>query len=182
MRDLFLQKDGTFIGSIEQYYVYRRMNYDNRTGLSSTVYYYYYDDIIAFKLGLNGEFVWQKRIEKSQVSINDGGPFSSYSSFCDGEKIYFLFNDNSNNYGDDGQFSQEGERVYSSNLSMIRNVAASAEIDLLSGSMFRKTLFTRKDLKSLVLPKMFELDQKNCLLFLYAVNGLNERFGIIKFK
>lgn len=182
MRDLFLQKDGTLIGSIEQYYVYRRMNYDNRTGLSSTVYYYYYDDIIAFKLGLNGEFIWQKRIEKSQVSINDGGPFSSYSSFCDGEKIYFLFNDNSNNYVVDGQFSQEGERVYSSNLSLRRNVAASAEIDLLSGSMFRKTLFTRKDLKSLVIPKMFELDQKNRLLFLYAVNGLNERFGIIKFK
>ena len=181
MRDLFLQPDGTLIGSIEQYYVYRRVNYENRTGLSSTVYYYYYDDIIAFKLGLNGQFDWQKRIEKSQVSINDNGPFSSYASYCDGKKMFFLFNDNMKNYSEDGQFNRDGERIYSLNLSVRRNVAAAGEIDLSTGEINRRTLFTRKDLKSLIVPKMFELDQKNRLLFLYAINGFNERFGIIKY-
>lgn len=181
MRELFLQEDGTLVGSVEQYYIYRRVNYDNRTGLSSTVYYYYYDDIIAFKIGLNGKFDWQKRIEKSQVSINDNGPYSSYASYCDGKKLCFLFNDNIRNYAEDGLFNKEGERVYALNLSVRRNVAATSEIDIQNGNVLRKTLFTRKDIKSLIVPKMFELDQKNKLLFLYAVNGFNERFGIIKY-
>jgi hypothetical protein len=64
LRDIFVLEDGSIVGSMEQYYVYRRANYDNRTGMSSNVTYYYYDDIIAFKIGKAGTFDWQKRIPK----------------------------------------------------------------------------------------------------------------------
>ena len=181
MRDLFLQEDGTLVGSVEQYYVSRRVNYDTRTGLGSTVYYYYYDDIITFKLGQNNTFDWQKRIEKSQVSMNDNGPYSSYSSYCDGKKLFLLFNDNVKNYEEDGLFKREEGEIYASNLSIRRNAAATCEIDIQNGAVSRRTLFTRKELKSLIVPKMFELDQKNRLLFLYAIDGFKERFGLIKY-
>ncbi|MBM3418196.1 MAG: hypothetical protein FJY17_04655 [Bacteroidetes bacterium] len=181
MRDLFLQEDGTLVGSVEQYYVFRRVNYDNRTGLGSTVYYYYYDDIITFKLGQNNTFDWQKRIEKSQVSVNDNGPYSSYASYCDGKKLFLLFNDNVKNYEEDGLFNREEGKIYASNLSIRRNAAATCEIDIQNGEVSRRTLFTRKELKSLIVPKMFELDQKNRLLFLYAIDGFKERFGLIKY-
>ena len=35
-------------------------------------------------------FEWQKKINKSQISTNDGGPFSSYSSFTNGKKLSAL--------------------------------------------------------------------------------------------
>ena len=181
IRDIFTLADGSLTGSIEQYYIYERTSYDSRTGLSSTIYYYYYDDIIAFKIGNDGNFDWQKKIEKSQVSTNDGGPFSSYSSFTDGASIYFIFNDNLKNYNDEGNFIKSGGNCYSFNLSRRKNVAAITSIELNSGISSRHTLFARKELKSIVVPKMFKLDPINNKLLLYALLGTKERFGILKF-
>ena len=107
IRDIFTLNDGSLVGSIEQYYIFERSSYDSRTGLTSTIYYYYYDDIIAFKIGNDKAFDWQKKINKSQISTNDGGPFSSYSSFTDGRKLYFIFNDNLKNYNEEGNFIQK---------------------------------------------------------------------------
>ena len=181
IRDIYTLSDGSLVGSIEQYYIYERTSYDSRTGLSSTIYYYYYDDIIAFKIGNDGAFDWQRKIEKSQVSTNDGGPFSSYSSFTDGASIYFIFNDNMKNYNEEGGFIKSGGGCYSFNLSRRKNVAAITAIQLDSGLLSRHTLFARKELKSIVVPKMFKLDPNNNKLLLYALLGGKERFGILKF-
>ena len=144
IRDIFTLDDGTLCGSIEQYYIFERSSYDSRTGVSSTIYYYYYDDIIAFKIGLNGNFDWQAKIPKAQVSMNDGGPFSSYSSFTDGKKLYFIFNDNMKNYDEMGSYSRGNNSCYSFNLSRRKNVAAIVEVDMEHGTTNRKTLFSRK--------------------------------------
>ena len=68
IRDIFTLNDGSLVGSIEQYYIFERSSYDSRTGLTSTIYYYYYDDIIAFKIGNDKAFDWQKKINKSQIT------------------------------------------------------------------------------------------------------------------
>ena len=184
LRDMYTQPDGTVLGSVEQYYVHRRVTYDNRTGISSTIYYYYYDDIIAFKIGKSGQFDWQKMIPKSQVSINDGGPFSSYASFVSDKKLCFIFNDNIKNYNEDGSFSQSmnSNSIYSLNLSKRRNVAAITSIDLETGDVSRNTLFTRKELNSIVIPKMFKINLLNREMLLYAIMGGKERFGILNFN
>lgn len=182
IRDMYTLDDGSLLGSIEQYYVFERSNYDSRTGLSSTIYYYYYDDIIAFKIGKDASFDWQKKINKSQVSTNDGGPFSSYSSFTDGEKLFFIFNDNRKNYDEDGNFIKKDGSCYSFNLSRKKNVAAITSIDIESGTIARQTLFERKELKSIVVPKMFKLDPAHKSLLLYALMGGKERFGMLKLK
>lgn len=183
LHDIYTQQDGTVLGSVEQYYVHRRVTYDNRTGISSTIYYYYYDDIIAFKIGKSGLFDWQKMIPKSQVSINDGGPFSSYSSFVNDKKMYFIFNDNIRNYNEDGSFSQNmnSNSIYSLNLSKRRNVAAITSINLENGEISRNTLFTRKELNAIVIPKMFKINLLNREILLYAIMGGKERFGILNF-
>jgi len=184
LRDIYTQPDGTVLGSVEQYYVHRRVTYDNRTGVSSTIYYYYYDDIIAFKIGKSGQFDWQKMIPKSQVSINDGGPFSSYASFVTDKRMCFVFNDNTRNYNDDGSFSQalNSNSIYSLNLSRRRNTAAIASIDLQTGEITRNTLFTRKELNSIVIPKMFKINLLTREMLLYAILGNKERFGILNFN
>jgi hypothetical protein len=184
LREMYTQTDGTVLGSVEQYYVHRRVTYDNRTGISSTIYYYYYDDIIAFKIGKSGQFDWQKLIPKSQVSINDGGPFSSYASFVSDKKLCFIFNDNIKNYNEDGSFSQSmnSNSIYSLNLSKRRNAAAITAIDLETGEVKRNTLFTRKELNSIVIPKMFKINLLDREMLLYAIMGGKERFGILNFS
>lgn len=182
IRDIFTLNDGSLVGSIEQYYIFERSSYDSRTGLTSTIYYYYYDDIIAFKIGNNKTFDWQKKINKSQISTNDGGPFSSYSSFTDGFKLYFIFNDNLKNYNEDGKFIRTNEQCYPFNLSRRKNVAAISTVDITSGNEVRNMLFSRKELKSIVVPKMFKLDTSQNRMLLYALIGGKERFGILKIK
>ncbi len=180
IREIFTLNDGSLVGSIEQYYIFERTSYDSRTGLTSTIYYYYYDDIIAFKIGHDKSFDWQKKINKSQISTNDGGPFSSYSSFTDGGKLYFIFNDNLKNYNDEGKFIQRNNECYPFNLSRRKNIAAVTSIDLASGTLSRNMLFSRKELKSIVVPKMFKLDHAQNRLLLYALLGGKERFGTLK--
>ena len=61
----------------------------------------------------------------------------------------------------------------------------SAAQDCLSKAMKRlapKKLFTRKELNSIVVPKMFKLDIVNQELLLYAIAGNKEKFGILNFK
>jgi hypothetical protein len=121
-------------------------------------------------------------IPKSQVSINDGGPFSSYVSFTNDKKLYFIFNDNNRNYNEDGSFARSQNSLYSLNLSKRRNAAAIASIDLATGEVNRNTLFTRKELKSIVIPKMFKINLVDRELLLYSIMGGKERFGILNFK
>lgn len=182
LRDMYTLADGSLIGSVEQYYVYRRVSYDNRTGVSSTMYYYYYDDIIAFKIGKTGQFDWQKLIPKTQVSINDGGPFSSYSTFTNDKKVCFIFNDNIKNYNEERIFDRKDNSLYSFNLSKRKNAAAITTIDINTGEINRKILFTRREISSIVIPKLFKINILDQEVLIYGMQGNKEKFGILNFK
>lgn len=183
LRGIFTLQDGTSVGSVEQYFVQTRTNYDSRTGISTTTSYYYYNDIIAFRIGLDGKFMWETRIDKQQVSVNDGGPYSSYISFTNEKSFDFIFNDNKRNYNELGDYSQfDDNSSYSYNLSQRNNVVANCTIDITSGLMERKVLFSRKELSSIILPKMVKINQKDKELLLFAIARGKERFGILSYK
>jgi hypothetical protein len=172
-------KDGSIIGSLEQYYVVVRTYTDPRTGAMRTTYTYYYNDIIAFKVGPSGGFEWLKKINKYQVSSNDGGPYSSYERYVNNGKLCFIFNDNVRNYDEAGNFIGT-DRLYPANFSKKKSVVALVELDLSTGEMSRKTLFDRKEITALAVPKLFQIDYTTNELLLYAVFGRNERFGVMK--
>ena len=180
LRDVFTLNDGSILGSIEQYYMYRRVSQDSRTGASSSVNYYYYDDIIAFKINEKSILNWEKRIKKSQVSINDQGAYSSYSSFYTDSSFCFIFNDNATNYDEFGYYSRENSNPQSTNFSRQRNTSAICQINKKDGVYSRKILLDKKELNALIVPKAFKLDIANQELLLYALQGYKEKFGIIK--
>lgn len=181
MRQTEVLKDGSIVGSLEQYYVVVSTYTDPRTGSSRTTYTYYFNDIIAFKVGPEGGFDWLKKINKYQVSTNDGGPYSSYARFVDNNKLCFIFNDNVKNYDLQGNFLL-GDKLYPANFGKKRNVVAIVEVDLEDGGVTRKTFFDREEISALAVPKMFYIDYKTKELLLYAVYGKKERFGILKFN
>lgn len=182
MRQNEVLKDGSVVGSIEQYYVVVNTYTDSR-GNTRTTYTYYYNDIIAFKIGLDGEFDWVEKIRKYQVSTNDGGPLSSYSRFVDGDKIVFIFNDNVLNYSESGKFNvKSGEAIAAANYRKKKNVVALVTLDASDGKMNRETFFDRKELDAIAKPKMFNVDYQNQEVLLYAIMGSKERFGLLKLE
>jgi len=181
MRQTEVLKDGSVVGSLEQYYVVVHTYTDPKTGTTRTTYTYYFNDIIAFKVGVDGGFDWLKKINKYQVSTNDGGPYSSYARFVDSGKLCFIFNDNVKNYDEKGDFI-DGEKTYSANFGKKKNVVAIVEINLEDGELTRKTFFDRKEITALAVPKMFHTDFRTNEMLLYAVYGKKEKFGILKFN
>ena len=182
MRQSEILTDGSIVGSMEQYYVVANTYYDGR-GNAISSHSYYYNDIVAFKIGKEGGFDWLKKINKEQVSTNDGGPFSSYCRFVDGTKIVFIFNDNSENYDANGDFFQpKNDYVYAANYSTKRNVVAVVTLDVFSGEIGRKTFFDRAEVETIAVPKMFNVDYSKNEVLLYGIYRRNERFGIFKLK
>jgi len=180
LRDVFTLNDGSILGSIEQYYMYRRVSTDYRSGVSSSVNYYYYDDIIAFKINDKNNLDWETRIKKSQVSVNDHGAYSSYSSFYTDSSFCFVFNDNSNNYDEFGIYTRGNSKPLSNNFSRQRNTSAICQLNKKDGGNSRKILLNKKELNALIVPKAFKLDIANQELLLYALQGYKEKFGILK--
>lgn len=180
MRSARTLYDGSVIGTMEQNYIQLMTNSDIRTGQTNDTYYYYYNDIIVYKINVRGEFDWVKRIPKYQISTNDDGPYSSYESFIDSNKISFIFNDNSDNYDEAGKFIDTQE-IYSANFARRKNVVAIASIDYLTGEQSRQTLFNRSEIEALAIPKLFNVNYITGELLMYAIWGREERFGVLKF-
>ena len=179
MRDVTFLDDGSIIGTMEQYYVQVRSNSDGRTDQSSNMYYYYYNDIIAYKIDTTGAFAWVKKIEKDQVSINDGGPYSSFESFVSKGRVYFVFNDNIRNYDESGNFLNP-ERLESANYSRKRNAVALASIDLESGESVRTSFLERDQNNTIVVPKLFTVNYRTGELIMYSIARQKEMIGIIE--
>jgi hypothetical protein len=173
-------EDGSIIGTMEQYYVQVQSSMDGRTGQSSNVYMYYYNDIIAYKIDSSGNFNWVNKIRKYQVSINDGGPYSSFESFVDSGHVYFIFNDHVRNYTETGNFIDQ-EQLHTANYGRKRNAIALASIDLKSGETSRKTFIHEPKSNTLVMPKLFSVNTKTGELWLYSVSGRKEKIGRLKF-
>jgi hypothetical protein len=179
VRDIFTLPDGSYVGSIEKYDVYTSTNYNNQTGQRLTTNYYYYNDIVAFCIDTNGQLRWEHRIPKSQVSINDYGPYSSYASFTDSHSINFIFNDTRSNYDPTGVFNSSNQEVAQFSLSKQRNVGAWVQIDLQTGNLTRQISHERSTENILLVPKAFAFDYHGQGIFTYGLLGPQEKFGYI---
>ena len=181
MCEATILNDGSIIGTLEQYYVQVNSFTDTRTGTTSNTYYYYYNDIITYKIGLDGEFEWLQKVRKHQVSTNDTGPYSSYESFVDNGNIYFIFNDHISNYNESGDFV-ESDKLYTASFGKRKNVVVIAEVDMETGELSRKTLFDRSKIQALAVPKLFEVNYETGEMLIYTIHGNKEKIGLIRFK
>lgn len=180
MRNAVFLDNGSIVGTMEQYYVQMRANPDMRVGQTSSAYYYYYNDIIVYRVNPEGGFDWVKKIRKYQVSVNDGGPYSSYESFLSGDKLHFVFNDDTRNYDSTGVFIDTNE-LYTANFGRKRNVVGIAAIDLNDGAIQRSILFNRADTKALAVPKLFSVSYKTGEMLVYSIAWRKEKMGVLRF-
>lgn len=179
MREAVVMNDGSVVGTMEQYYVQVRSYSDMQSGQSSSTYYYYYNDIIVYRIDPNGDFDWVEKIPKFQVSTNDSGFYSSYESFMENGKINFIFNDDLRNYDSSGVFVIKGGDVYAASYGRKNNTVAKVSMDIISGEQVRTTFFDKEEINALAVPKLFNVDERNCQILIYALWGRKEKFGRI---
>ena len=179
IRNVHILPDGSLVGSLEQNYVLIRTYSDTR-GVMTTTYTYYFNDIIAFKIGANDQFDWIQKVRKNQISTNDGGPYSSYASYIDGNSMKFIFNDSKENYDEQGKYIPNSEIL--TRFSKKDNVVSLTDVNIHDGSFQRTSMFTRKEMGTLAIPKMFETDYVNGEMLLYTTFRSKERYGLLKFN
>ncbi len=174
--DLIMSDDGSIFLVGEQYYVIERTSTTTSNGNTSTKtsYHYYYKDIIVVHIDFQGNIVWAKKVGKAQHTINDNGYFSSYVLSIIGDKLYFIFNDHSENLVGNSK-KKELKEFRSKKDAVIVIVQMDCE-----GNQTRKALFTAKEAEVLARPKVCEQISENELI-LFGQKGKTHRFAKVTF-
>ena len=174
-------KDGGGVLVSEQYF-YTVHTYRTSNGATRTVYTYYYNDILVSKLNDEGNFEWNKKIRKYQVSQNDNGYFSSFAFHYDDDNLYFLFNDTKKNYTEAGEPLPEGSKLNRTNFGKKNNVTSIVTINIEEGNDKKEQLFGKSDIGTIAVPKIHYSDKEDNKLYFYTKRGKTERLGQISFN
>ncbi len=174
---LILRSDGGAVLVAEQFFIkietsqYRDIQGYWRT---RTQRRYYYNDIIVVNINPKGEIDWASHIPKRQITLNDGGYFSSYAVAVTSKAIYFVFNDNPKNFGTD----KKTNKIHSFNGT--RSVVTLAEVKP-NGSVTKYPLFSNREEGILTRPKVCKQNKKNEMI-IYGEKLRKYKFAKVVFK
>jgi hypothetical protein len=135
-------------------------------------YYFHYNDIIVVNIQPDGEIAWSSRIPKRQVSVNDGGKYSSYTMSTVADKLYFAYNENPRNL-------DPTRRVSVAETTDRSSVVFLAEISR-DGSLHRYPLFSNRDKGVITRPKICRQVGRRDMA-IYGESGRTYRFGVLSF-
>ncbi|MFZ7114627.1 MAG: hypothetical protein ACO1G9_04530 [Bacteroidota bacterium] len=173
LHTLIKRSDGGVMLVGEQFFI-RQIQY--RCGNSyCTRTNYYYNDIIVVNIDPAGKIEWAKKIPKRQLSVNDGGFYSSYAIAVTESKIAFIYNDHRDNLD-----SEKSKRIKNFNLGDKNGVVTIATVDD-NGVVTRDILFDNTETEVIIRPKVCDqIDESHLLLF--GDRRKMEQFGIVTFN
>ncbi len=96
VRDVVIEKDGSILISLEEYFVKDNSYYDPSSRSSRYSVTYHYNDILAVKVNASGTFEWVRKIAKNQQGARGRGTMS-FKLISDETGYYFLYLDNLKN-------------------------------------------------------------------------------------
>lgn len=175
--NIIIKDDGGAMLIGEQYYVRTTtMKSTDANGMTSTrtMTYYTYKDIIIINMSPDGKIEWTEKIAKKQISVNDGGFFSSYALSVVKDKLYFVFNDTPRNL----LYKGEGQ-VYNFNLGR-ESIVVLVTLDS-QGKQVKEALFASRDANILTRPLVCEQISDNEMV-LFGQRKKVQRFAKVSFK
>ncbi|MGI9547322.1 MAG: hypothetical protein ACR2MM_08805 [Flavobacteriaceae bacterium] len=108
--------DNSVLFNAEEYFVTSSVQ-ANSSGTRLRVERYHHNDIVSAKLDPNGQMIWARNINKSEVTQGDGA-YASYSSWTKGENTYFFIC----TAADNPQLLNDERLIFKQGLSRNRNV------------------------------------------------------------
>ncbi len=198
---LIMRSDGGVILIAEQYFVEERMLNNNMYGYNPyglynswnspyysswydpygyrsnrnnrrSDYYFNYNDIIVVNIQPDGEIAWTTRVPKRQVSVNDGGKYSSYAMSIVADKLYFAYNENPKNL-DPNRTKTVAETPDKYSVVTLAEVAR-------DGSLKRYPMFSNRDKGVVTRPKICRQVGRRDMA-VYGESGRTYRFGVLSF-
>ncbi len=176
IKNIIVKENGDFFIVGESYQVVVTTYTDPKTGVTRTTYTYYYRDLMVVNVSKNLEIKWVSKVPKNQVSVNDGGRFSSFVLAYNEENFYFLFNDNPKNLSPKTKPEKKGKYLCATAKTK-KSVVNLATVNLKNGELENEIFFKSKN-KHAFIPKYQErLNSKQILV--YAEKGKSYQFGIL---
>lgn len=115
-KGISVTEDNSILFNAEEYFVTSSVQQDP-TGSRIKIERFHYNDIVSAKLNVEGDIMWARNINKSEVTQGDGA-YASYSSCARGDDTYYLISTASEN-----PQLLSGERlIFRQGLSRNRNV------------------------------------------------------------
>ncbi|HUH45600.1 MAG TPA: hypothetical protein VLZ54_00495 [Arenibacter sp.] len=87
-KNLSITPDNAILFNAEEYFVTSSVQADP-TGSRVKINRYHHNDIVSAKLSVDGDMVWARNINKTEVTQGDGA-YASYSSIAEGDNTYYL--------------------------------------------------------------------------------------------
>lgn len=171
LNQMWIQEDGSCYLLGEQRYVKERIATDIGSGRQRITNDYIFNDAIVLKLDSAGRSAWNVRIPKEQVSVDDGGPYSSYAAGLVNDTVYVFFNDHPDNLE---LMKTNPDRNLKNFRSFGKGVISVVSIDP-SGKTERKILSDSRVEEAIFKPRIFLFDEDK--MWLYAVYRRNYAFG-----
>jgi len=136
---------------------------------------YTYDDIVLISFNRDFEILWYQKISKHQVTVNDGGYFSSFSYVQTPERLLFLFNDHVKNLTHIHSSEPEKFEKKENN-----SVVVAVTVDY-EGNVGKKQLFSVKEEDFFIRPRVcgFGLDYA---IVIYAKFNKMQRYGQVRLE
>ncbi|MBL0047523.1 MAG: hypothetical protein IPP32_05425 [Bacteroidetes bacterium] len=151
------RKDGGAYMVAEQRYIQTITSYNGR--YVTTDYYYNFNDLIVASINVDGRINWVKTVPKTQVTVNDKGPYSSYSMGISENTINFIFNDNTRN------LKIPNPRDYRTFSGPKKSTCVLVTLDE-NGDMKKRPLFAERDKKIFARPKIYlQTSPKELLMY-----------------
>ncbi len=158
----------------EEYFVTRSMH---RTGAGQRMQVdrYHYNDIVSAKLDANGNMIWARNINKSEVTQGDAA-YASYSAYSkDGKTFFFICTASEN-----PQLINEERLIFRQGLSRNRNVFVISLNE--SGKMAYEKIIDNKEARlPLMVSKPF-IDKTEDQLLFYAKRGTKKQLVEVAFE
>jgi hypothetical protein len=158
-----ITKDGHILFNAEEYFTSSSIQ-SNSSGGRLMVKRYHYNDIVSVKLKPNGDLVWARNINKTEVTQGDGA-YTSYCSYTKNNNTYFFISTASEN---PQQLSAE-RIMFKQGLSRNKNIFL-IKLDENGQMTFQKAI----DNKEVRLPLMVSRPLKDSItdaLLFYAKRG-----------
>ena len=160
-------KDDDILFNAEEYFVTSSIQ-ANSSGGRLRVERFHHNDIVSAKLNLNGEMVWARNINKSEVTQGDGA-YASYSSYTKNDNTYFFISSSSEN----PQLLNNERIIFKQGMSRNRNVFV-IQLDKNGKMSYEKIIDSKEARLPLMVSKPLMDFNDNAVLF-YAKRGTKKQ-------
>ncbi len=173
-KDARFTEDGSLSFNAEEYFVTKTIEV-NPSGGRVSVERYHHNDIVSVKLNNQGDLVWARNINKTEVTQGDGA-YASYSSFSKGEDTYFFICTASDN----PELLNNERLVFKQGLSRNRNVFL-IRLDAAGQLSYEKVIDQQEARLPLMVSKPL-IQEDSQTLYFYAKRGNKKQLVSFHFR